>query len=211
MRHGRGCAQNYEQARRLYLLAAEQGIASAQFALGDIYYQGLGTAVEPEKAAEWYQKAADNGHVLALVALGSMHLSGKGRPVDEAEAAQLFLKAAEQGDPSAMYQVGVLHQEGRGGLVQNLDKAETYFRRAAKRSHRHACIALAELYTRGKGIEPDLREAAEWYTRAAELGCAVAIHCRAFVRARGWRTGELGDCGALVSARGRAGSRDSSA
>ncbi|HSC42988.1 MAG TPA: SEL1-like repeat protein, partial [Candidatus Binatia bacterium] len=29
---------------------------------------------------------------------------------------------------------------------------------------------LAELYTRGKGIAPDLREAGNWYQRAAELG-----------------------------------------
>ena len=68
-RWGRGCAQDYEQARRWYSLAAQQGIASAQFGLGDIYYQGLGVTVDVAAAADWYQKAADKGDARGQVAL----------------------------------------------------------------------------------------------------------------------------------------------
>ena len=41
-RRGVGVPQNYELARGWYLQAADQGNASAFYALGDIYYHGLG-------------------------------------------------------------------------------------------------------------------------------------------------------------------------
>ena len=45
-----GLTQDYEFARDWYLLAADRGKASAQFGLGDIYYQGLGVAVDLKPA-----------------------------------------------------------------------------------------------------------------------------------------------------------------
>ncbi len=52
-----------------------------------------------------------------------------------------------------------MHLSG-DGLPENIDKAETYLRAAAKQDYLPAIISLAELFTRGKGVEPDLREAA---------------------------------------------------
>ena len=62
----------------------------------------------------------------------------------------------------------------RRGLPRNLVRAESYFRRAAKKNDLHSILALAELYSRGAHVEPDLREAYIWYRRAAELGDARA-------------------------------------
>ena len=37
---GQGVSQNYEEAVKWYTLAAEQGLAEAQFSLGDIFVNG---------------------------------------------------------------------------------------------------------------------------------------------------------------------------
>jgi TPR repeat protein len=50
--------------------AAEQGDASAQFNLGQIYRKGKGVAQNDAEAAKWYRKAAEQGHVKAQYNLG---------------------------------------------------------------------------------------------------------------------------------------------
>ena len=52
LRHGRGCEKNEQTALRCLLLAAEHGLASAAFAVGDVYFQGqLGMTSDVELAA----------------------------------------------------------------------------------------------------------------------------------------------------------------
>ena len=52
--------------------AAEQGLAEAQFNLGNCYYWGEGVAKDNEKALKWYQKAAAQGNEDAKKALESI-------------------------------------------------------------------------------------------------------------------------------------------
>ena len=51
-----------------------------------------------------------------------------------------------------------------------------------------AILALAEFYSRGAHVEPDLREAYVWYRKAAELGDARAQSSSGVCArpARGW-------------------------
>ena len=58
---GGGVAQSYEKAAKWYQKAADQGVAKAQYNLGNCYRLGQGVAQSYEKAAKWYQKAADQG------------------------------------------------------------------------------------------------------------------------------------------------------
>lgn len=51
----------YEEAERLYRLAAEQGDASAQVNLGNMYAYGDGVAQNREEAVTWYRRAAEQG------------------------------------------------------------------------------------------------------------------------------------------------------
>lgn len=59
---GQGVEQSYEEAMKWYRLAAEQGLAEAEYALGDMYFNGTGVVKDNETALEWYEKAADHGH-----------------------------------------------------------------------------------------------------------------------------------------------------
>ena len=54
--------QDYNEAFRLYQLAADQAFPVAMFAVGDCYYLGTGAEKDLGAAAEWYQKALDAGY-----------------------------------------------------------------------------------------------------------------------------------------------------
>ena len=66
---GQGVAKDYAEAVKWYRKAAEQGVAYAQYKLGNLYYNGEGVAKDLTKAKEWYQKAADNGYEDAKIKL----------------------------------------------------------------------------------------------------------------------------------------------
>ena len=55
-----------------YRKAAEQGIAAAQFYLGDCYENGYGVPKNSAEAIVWYRKAAEKGYALATAALQRM-------------------------------------------------------------------------------------------------------------------------------------------
>lgn len=75
-RNGTGRQSDDRQAFALFLHAAEQGHAQAQYHLGQMYGRGRGTAQDYTKAIPWLQKAARQGvgdaqHLLCLAyALG---------------------------------------------------------------------------------------------------------------------------------------------
>jgi TPR repeat protein len=55
---GRGVIQDYQEAARLYQLAAEQGHGDSQYALGGMYLRGRGLRASPILAYMWYNLAA---------------------------------------------------------------------------------------------------------------------------------------------------------
>ncbi len=71
-----GVAQDYQEAARLYKLAAEQGNASAQRSLALMYYKGEGVAQDDQEAARLYKLATDQGDASAQLNLGLMPKNG---------------------------------------------------------------------------------------------------------------------------------------
>ena len=45
--------------------SAEQGYASAQLCMGEVYYNGHGVSQDYKQAVKWYQKVAGQGHAYA--------------------------------------------------------------------------------------------------------------------------------------------------
>jgi TPR repeat protein len=83
---------------RLYKLAADQGLADAQVALGKMYENGEGGSIQPVEAVRLYQLAADQGDGWGLIFLGNMHEFGKGGLTkDKREAARLYQQAVDAG------------------------------------------------------------------------------------------------------------------
>lgn len=59
---GQGVEQSYEEALKWYHMAAEQGLAEAEYALGDMYFRGTGVVQDSETALEWFTNAFEHGH-----------------------------------------------------------------------------------------------------------------------------------------------------
>ena len=75
---GRGLPQDYTQAVNWYRKAADQGLATAQENLGDLYFLGKGVTQDYSKAVYWYLKAAEQGYGKAQYNLGNMYHYGRG-------------------------------------------------------------------------------------------------------------------------------------
>ncbi len=85
----------------VYLKAAEQGNADAQFNLARMYFSGQGMRHDDAQAAQWTRKAAEQGHAGAQSNLVGMYAQGRGVTQDDAQAVQWFRKAADQGHAGA--------------------------------------------------------------------------------------------------------------
>jgi hypothetical protein len=59
--NGKGVPQNYKTAVKWFSLAAEQGVAYAQYNLGVMYYKGEGVSQDYVYAHMWWNVVASNG------------------------------------------------------------------------------------------------------------------------------------------------------
>jgi TPR repeat protein len=64
---------NYATALKEWVPLAEEGDASAQYALGFMYAGGQGVTQDDAEAAKWFRRAAEQGHPDAQFLLGRMY------------------------------------------------------------------------------------------------------------------------------------------
>ncbi|MGE4088407.1 MAG: tetratricopeptide repeat protein [Immundisolibacter sp.] len=103
--HGHGVRESDAHALQWFERAARQGLADAQFQVGNMYAYGLvelsGDADPARVAAQWYFEAARQGHAEAQYSLGILFLTGSGVVQDAAEAARWIERAAALGHADA--------------------------------------------------------------------------------------------------------------
>jgi uncharacterized protein len=92
---GEGVPQDAQQAVYWYRLAAEQGIAPAQYQLGLRYANGDGVTRDYVEAAKWYRRAAEQGVAFAQFNLGVRYVNGQGVARDPVQAYRWFSIAAQ--------------------------------------------------------------------------------------------------------------------
>lgn len=63
---GDGLTQDYKEAERWVRMAAEQGVAGAQNAMGVFYLNGEGVIKDDEQAVKWFKAAAAQGNERAI-------------------------------------------------------------------------------------------------------------------------------------------------
>mmetsp|Transcript_40136 Transcript_40136/g.99184 ORF Transcript_40136/g.99184 Transcript_40136/m.99184 type:complete len:100 (+) Transcript_40136:133-432(+) len=73
-----GMHQDHREAARLFRLAANQGHASAQYMIGNAYYEGEGEVQNHREAARYFQLGADQGHALAQYLIAQCYNRGEG-------------------------------------------------------------------------------------------------------------------------------------
>ncbi len=165
--------EEYEEAAELYLEAAEQGDAYAQYAIGFCYDNGTGTNQDYRKALKWYRKAAEQENADAQYSLGCCYLLGNGVEKCEKEGVRWFRKAAEQGHAGAQCALGYCYEKGIG-IEQSYNEAVKLYRMAAEQGYAIAQNNLGACYGEGHGVEQSYTEALKWYNKSIEQECDVA-------------------------------------
>jgi TPR repeat protein len=103
--HGHGVRESDALALQWFERAARQGLAEAQFHLGNMYAYGLAElpadADAARLAAQWYFEAARQGHAEAQYSLGILFLTGSGVVQDANVARKWIARAAAQGHADA--------------------------------------------------------------------------------------------------------------
>jgi len=98
----------YEEAREIWLMLAEENNTSALINLANLYEQGQGVEPNLKQAVVYLQKAADLNDTRGQYQLAMMYEKGRGVERDLHQAAYWFEKAAEQGDETAQFNLGVM-------------------------------------------------------------------------------------------------------
>lgn len=126
-------------------LAAEQGLAEAQFELGLLLESG--TAGDPDyaAAAAWYLVAAEGGMVRAQNNLGVIYAAGHVAAEADGRGAEYWLEtAARQGLADAQFNLGALYERGAEGDPDGV-LAFAWLSAATRQGHREARAAAEAL------------------------------------------------------------------
>lgn len=94
---------NYATALNVWLGKANEGDATAQNYVGEIYQKGLGLEPQYDLAADWFRKAAIQGHPRAQINLGYLYESGLGVEKNAVEAINWYRKATGLDESLALF------------------------------------------------------------------------------------------------------------
>jgi TPR repeat protein len=180
---------HYDFAREVWQTLAEVGNGDALFNLGILAEDGLGEPRNMAKAEALYASAAAAENFKAQYRLGLLYFSGTQLPQDREKARLYLTQAATHGDKDAQDMLARLGQareamtpfqqaELLSGGGQHVQAADIY-RRLAEAGDARAQARLAWAYEAGRGVEPDLQEAARRFELAAEAGNAEAQYALA--------------------------------
>ncbi|KAF3985632.1 hypothetical protein FT662_05025 [Candidozyma haemuli var. vulneris] len=152
--------------------------AAAPYELGKIYYEGFLDILIADKmyALKLFSDAAALGHVEAAAILGHHYEIGEVVDADAQLSINYYTNAAVAGHPKSMLSICAWYLVGSEPfLPKDEDEAFEWAKRAAAAGLAKAQFALANFYDKGIGCEKNLKEAQEWYTKAAENGETKAL------------------------------------
>lgn len=153
----------------------EQGNAEAMTKLGLLYFAGNQVEKSTDKAHALYAQAAEKGDLLAMNNLCNMYLYGYGIERNLPLAFQLCSKPARAGYSSSMVMIAEIAQQIEDGpLAKDKKLADEYafkfYKMAAERDHPHGQFMLGHFLETGRGTAVNIKEAEEWYKKAAGQG-----------------------------------------
>jgi hypothetical protein len=129
--------RDYDYAKKLYQLAANQGLALGQYSLGKLFYDDEQYHV----AEDYYTRAANQGHAEAQYDLAMIY------EPDFIAMKPRLEQAASQGHAEALYYLGTAYLDS-DVVEQNCETAKEYFDRAVGQGHANARYDLARPFSR---------------------------------------------------------------
>ncbi len=175
--YGIGTAQDYTEAEKWYIKAAENNHAASQTQLGYFYLTGLSECKDnKDKALYWFEKAAENKDVIAMTECANILIDQEdGVYANKTKAIKYYKAAAEKGIPEALYNLALCYINGNG-VTEDPVTASKLLKLAADKGNVNALYDLALLYENGKGVETDKSKAVELYLKAANKGNVKAMY-----------------------------------
>lgn len=160
---------NSEFAVKLFIEAANSGIAVAKYKLGKMLLNGDGVEKDIPKAIEWLKQAAVEENEFAEYALGRIYLKGAEVEKNDVVAEEYLLKAANRGNKYAAYLLGKEYLSGET-FGKDAENAEKYLLKAAEHGNKYAEYILGKEYLRGENFPKDVQKAIDYLKRVAESG-----------------------------------------
>jgi TPR repeat protein len=166
-------AQDYGNALRWFVMAANQGDTAAQNMIGEMYARGEGVEQNDADALRWFHRAAEKRNPAAETNLGIAYREGYGVSPDYQQAYNWLKRAADAGHPAAFYHLGIMYEHG---MLTTGD--ESYwidlYEKAAKAGYGPAEARLGHMFEIGIGVDRDIGDAVYWYQKAAAHGQTTA-------------------------------------
>lgn len=107
-----GLIQDYSKAVYWHKKAADQGNATSQYLLGQLYNQGKGVRQDYNKAIYWHKKSSDQNNASAQYALGAIYYFGQGVRQNKTQAKEWFGKSCDNGMQFGCDTYRELNEEG---------------------------------------------------------------------------------------------------
>ena len=183
-----GRAHRDEELVEYYEFAASKGDHHAQFAMGQLYYQGLhALPVNFEAAHRWFLQAAEGGDARAMSMLGHMSETGIHVAQNNKTALGWYHKANNKGYAGASTGLGIMHMQGMG-VKKNYTTALKFFTEASEKGNAEAHYNLGAMYIDGVGVVQDNSKALQHFAVAAGEGHLLALYNLAVMHHNGLGT-----------------------
>lgn len=120
------------------------------------------------------------GSADAQYQIGIRNYYGIGKVQDLTESARWFSLASDQGHSKSQALLGLQYQDG-SGVIRDLEHAKRLYRLAERKGDETAAHNLGYLAEQAG----EFKEAAAWYQRGTDLGCALSMASLAFAYSNG--------------------------
>ncbi len=184
--------KNYEEAIRVYNIAAELGHSGAIANLGFCYQNGIGCTRNLKKAIAYYRRAAMYGKESARYNLGLCYMNNEGVRFDPAMAEQLLIGSGSPDAPQlvatmkakkekkkarALYKTAaILYRKGKA------DDALRAYMLSAGMGCAHAMAVIGCHYEFSIGVPRSIDTARRWYVKSGLSLSAIDRLKRGFLR-----------------------------
>jgi uncharacterized protein len=145
----------------LYRIAAQSGMAEANYNVGMYYENGAVVDKDAEKAFAFFMRAAQGGLAQAQHKVATYYQNGVGIGRDIVAALGWFQRAADQNFGLSQLVMGAMNEMGVG-MPQNFTAAALNYSMAADQGIPLAMIRLASLHERGKASSKGKDLARAW-------------------------------------------------
>ena len=135
-----GMKQDLKESLRMHRMAAVQGYADSEYAIGLACYYGLGVEQDMKQAAQFFETAAAKNHIGAAAKLGVCYAGGMGLPRNVERAKYWIQMAAEGGQSESQEQLGDMLANPPD---KDLIKAMSWYRVSARQGNASAARKLA--------------------------------------------------------------------